>query len=108
MTVPAKNTRDALNLIQEHKPSIEILVIDPLLPDAFGFISRLRSRGPLKVIAAIPENWETLPPLAEVDAVLRKPAHFNAIATLPWISLIQSLPLDTGTACSHPSKLVKR
>jgi CheY-like chemotaxis protein len=107
-TVPAQSTRDAVALIQQHKLSIDILVIDPLLPDVIPFIARLRqSQQSLKVIAAIPGNWEQLPAMAEADAVIRKPRHFNAVATLAWINLIQSLPSGTGTNPSHPSKLLR-
>ena len=107
-SVPAQNTRDATALIQEHKLSIEIVVIDPLLPDAFSFISRLRqSQRSLKVIAAIPEDWGELPAMPEVDAVIRKPRQFNAIATLSWINLIQSLPSGTGADSGQSSKLLR-
>ena len=104
-TVPAQSTRDATQLIQEHKLSIEILVIDPLLPDAFPFISRLRqSQRSLNVIAAIPEEWADLPPMPEVDAVIRKPHHFNASAALTWINLIQNPP----SGIDQPSKSLKK
>ena len=107
-TVPAQSSRDALQLIQEHKLTIEILVIDPLLPDAFPFISRLRqSQRSLRVVAAIPEDWHELPPMDEVDAVIRKPHHFNSVATLAWIKLIQSLPVGANTDVSTPSQSPK-
>ncbi|HUI79081.1 MAG TPA: hypothetical protein VLY24_14250 [Bryobacteraceae bacterium] len=107
-TVPAQSTRDAVALIQQHKLSIDILVIDPLLPDAIPFISHLRqSQRSIKVVSAIPENWEELPAMAEVDAVIRKPRHFNAVATLAWINLIQSLPSGTAPNPGHTSKLLR-
>jgi CheY-like chemotaxis protein len=96
--VPAQDTRAASELIREHKLAVDILVIDPLLPDAIAFVTRLRrSRRSLNVVAAIPEEWEEIPPMPEVDAVIRKPRRFNSIAALPWIHLIQNLSSDVGS-----------
>jgi CheY-like chemotaxis protein len=106
--VPAKSVRNACELIQEHNLSVDILVIDPFLPNAFAFISHLRkSHTDLHVIAAIPEDWESLPPMTEVDATIRKPRHLTAVAILPWISLVQSLSLSRETGAMKPSKPLK-
>jgi CheY-like chemotaxis protein len=90
--LPAKNTQAADELIQEHKPSIDVLVIDPLLPNALPFASCLRqSRRDLKVIAVIPEGSEESFPVAEVDVIKHRPRHFSRAAALQWVNLIQTL-----------------
>lgn len=82
---------------------MDILVIDPLLPDAFAFISQLRQSLPaLNVIAAIPTHWEKFPPLTEVDAVIRKPNHLTVLALLQWIDLIRDF-LSASSADSSQS-----
>lgn len=101
--IPAKSVRNANELLHEHKLLVDILVIDPFLPDAFAFIAQLQqTRTDLRVIAAIPEDWENLPPMTEVDAAIRKPRHLTAIATLPWISLIQRLFLSRDSGFAKP------
>jgi DNA-binding NtrC family response regulator len=90
--LPAESVRSAQELIREHKVAVDILVIDPLLPDAFAFISHLRqSRPAFKVVAVIPEDWEKLTPMTKVDAFQRKPENLTAMASLQWINLIQNL-----------------
>jgi hypothetical protein len=91
-------------LIRDHKLAVEILVIDPFLPNAFSFTSELRRCRPsLTVIAAIPKSFGKLPPLAEVDAEIPKPDSFTLVATIPWINLIQSLSVDAGNT-ANPAK----
>lgn len=105
--IPAKSVRSASDLIQQHKLVVHILVIDPFLPDAFAFISRLRqSHVNLHVIAAIPEDWEDLPPMTEVDATIRKPRHLTAVATLPWINLVQRLSSEPERGPTKTPKLL--
>ena len=95
---PAPNTEAGNELIQKYKLAVDILVIDPTLPDAFVFISRLRrSRPALNVVAAVPENWKEPPSMAEVDAVMRKPIRLTKSAMIPWIDLIQNLPSGSST-----------
>jgi hypothetical protein len=90
--LPAKSTQAARRLIEEHRIPVDILVIDPLLADAFQFISGLKHfRHALAVVAAIPEDWDILPPMSEVDAVIRKPRRLNAVAAIQWLNLIQTL-----------------
>lgn len=103
--VPAKEIHPANELIRVHKIAVDILVIDPLLPDAFSFISALRQSQPqVRVVAAVPEDWEDLPPMTEVDAWLRKPRHLTLAATLPWVKLIQNF---YSAAPSNPFKTSK-
>lgn len=104
--LPAKNVHSANELIAEHRLAVDILVINPLLPDAFAFISQLRqSRPALHVIAAIPSDWEKLPPLTEVDAVIKKPNHLTVLALLQWINLIRDFLGASGTGSGQASKL---
>jgi response regulator RpfG family c-di-GMP phosphodiesterase len=105
--IPAKSVRSASDLIQQHRLVVHILVIDPFLPDAFAFISRLRqSHINLHVVAAIPEDWEDLPPMTEVDATIRKPRHLTATATLPWINLVQRLSSEAETGSPKTPRLL--
>ena len=95
--IPALNVPSAEELIHNHKLSLDTLVIDPFLPDAFPFISRHRQSVPkLNVVAAIPEDWGTFPHLPDVDAILRKPQRLNGIALFQWLNLIQSFFSPSG------------
>jgi len=91
-SVPAQDPDVAAALIRDHKLPVDILIIDPFLPGAFEFISQLRgSRPRLKVLASIPTDYDRLPPLAEVDAVFRKPHRFTSLEMVQWMDLVQSL-----------------
>jgi DNA-binding response OmpR family regulator len=91
--LPASNARAAIKLVREHKLSVDILVIDPSLPDVLALISALRkSRRTLKVVASIPEDSKELPDMTEVDAFVRKPHRFTKVAMIPWLNAILNLP----------------
>jgi hypothetical protein len=97
--LPAKNIRAADELIQQHKASVDVLVINPLLPNAQTFISNLRqSLRRLKVLAVIPGGCEGLSSLPQIEARKEKPRHFTKAAALEWVNLIHSL-----APCSLPS-----
>lgn len=88
--VPAVNVASAAELIQEHRLSVETLIIDPFLPDAFPFISHLRQLHPdLHVVAAIPDDWRSFPPLPEIDTILRKPQRLTGTSLIQWLKVIQ-------------------
>jgi CheY-like chemotaxis protein len=96
--VPATTPDAGAELIQEHRISVDILVIDPASPDALPFVSRLRqSRRGLKVIAAVPEESAQPPPMPDFDAIMRKPKRLTVEAALEWVSLIQRLSPAAGT-----------
>ncbi len=106
--VPAANTRAGNELVQKHKLKVGILVIDPSLPDAFLFISRLRrSRPGLKVVAAAPENWKEPRSMAGVDAVARKPTQLTETAMIPWIDLIENFPSGASPESDKSRRLQK-
>ena len=90
--IPAASVPAASELIQQHRLSVEILVIDLFLPDSLEFVFRLRQSHPnLQVIAMMPENWGSVPPMIEVDALIRKPLHLTSIAAVQWLNLVQDL-----------------
>lgn len=104
--LPAKDVASALELISGHRLAVDILVISPLLSDAFAFISQLRqSRPALRVIAATPADWEKFPPLTEVDAVIRKPSHLTVLALSQWINLIRDFMGGSGAGGGRAFKL---
>lgn len=106
--IPAKDAQAAKELVHQHKISVDILVIDPLLPDAFAFISYLRQTRPLlHVIAAIPEDWERLPPMTEVDALIRKPHRLTTMETLAWINLVHRISAGVGPSSTMVPKLLR-
>lgn len=91
MAVPAQNTTDADELVGLHGLQIDVLVIDPFIPDAFAFVVSLRKAQPwLQVVAAIPEAWEKpWPSIPEFNAAIRKPLQFTPEARTEWVDLIQ-------------------
>ena len=97
--IPAKDVFAALELLEEHKLAMEILVIDPLLPDAFAFISRVRrSRPAARIIAAVPPEWDETVPVPGVDAAIRKLGKFSPEAASEWIGTIQRLLAGGGSS----------
>ena len=106
--IPAQNTRAANELIRKHKLLVDILVFDPVLPDAFAFIQRLRqSQRHVRIVAAVPDDWADLPPMSGVDTWLRKPHRFTLMATLPWIKLIQGLYSSPSEGLQKTPRLLK-
>ena len=90
--IPAENTRGAMELIEEHKLLIDILIINPLIADALPFISRLkRTRSELKTVACIAGGTADQFPLPDFDAVIYKPDSLSKLAVTQWLSIIQSL-----------------
>jgi len=103
--IPAKDISAGKELMREHKFPVDILVIDPLIPDASRFIARLRQSHPqLKVIGATPTDHKAIPTLG-FDAVLPKPTHFTEAAWLQWVSLIGGLCPPIPLRYSRPRKL---
>ena len=91
LAVPARDTRSALELIREQKIRVDILVIDPLLPNAISLISILRQAGgTLITVGAVPPDWAVGPSEPEFDVVARKPERLTAAALLSWLNLIRS------------------
>jgi DNA-binding response OmpR family regulator len=106
--IPAQNIRAANELIRKHKLLVDVLVFDPVLPDAFAFIQRLRqSQRHTRIVAAVPEDWADLPPMSGVDTWLRKPHRFTLMATLPWIKLIQGLYSPRSEGLQKTPRLLK-
>lgn len=104
--LPAKDVSSAVELLTEYRLAVDILVINPFLPDAFSFISQLRLSQPaLHVIAAIPTDWEKFPPLTGVDAVIRKPNHLTVLALLQWINLIRDFLAESSAASGQVIKI---
>jgi hypothetical protein len=98
--VPTRTPRAATELIEEHRISIDILVIDPYPPDAPSFISRLRQGRPsLKTVAAFPEESDEPLPMIEFDAIKRKPQYRTEEAAAQWVRLVQRLlPAHGGSS----------
>ena len=101
--VPALNIPAARELLERHKLSVDILVIDPSLPDAFLFISELRqSRPPLHIVATTSENWGPFPKFPKFDAIVPKPQRLSVTAVSQWLHVIQSLSLNRNPADNPP------
>jgi hypothetical protein len=97
--IPAKDVDAALELLEEHKLAVDILVIDPLLPDAFAFIAHLRRFRPTAhVIAAVPPEWQEGAPVPGADAAIRKLGRFSPEAAAEWVNLIQKLSAGGGSS----------
>ena len=108
LALPANDTRSALKLIQEHKIRVDILVIDPLLPNAFSLIATLRQAiATLITVGAISPEWGVRPSEPEFNAVIRKPEKLTAAALLSWLALIRSFfgPHEGDGRIGHPKSL---
>lgn len=88
--LPVRSASAAWELIRNHRLTIDVVVIDPLIPHAPSFLADLRRCCPnLKVVTAIPEHDEGTPAALEFEATRRKPQLFTEEAALQWINLIQ-------------------
>jgi hypothetical protein len=89
---PAKSTTCAIELIREHKLSLDILVINPVIQHAVSFMTGLRQYGGYpKIVFALGQSSETWSPVPEVDCIKPKPQQFTTAVADEWINLIRTL-----------------
>ena len=90
--LPVRSTGSAWELIRNHRLFVDVVVIDPAIPNASSFLADLRLYSPaLKVVTAISEQNDNSFVVPESEVARRKPLLFCEEAALQWINLIQML-----------------
>ncbi|HEY1241747.1 MAG TPA: protein kinase [Bryobacteraceae bacterium] len=106
---PAKAVADAAALVGELRIEVDLLVLDPALPDAAELIESLRrSNERLKVVALIGDQPQ-LPVLgARVDLCCRKPERSD-IRRREWIAHVEELlPVSLFGAAFDNAALLRK
>jgi CheY-like chemotaxis protein len=89
--LPAKGTREAVQLLESLDLSVAVLVINPALPGAEGFITSLRASQTHLPIIRVVEPACLATQSAIVGLVLSKPSGADEKAKLSWLRSIQFL-----------------
>lgn len=96
--LPAKSPLDAASLVNEQNLSVDVLVINPALEDAAGFVRALRGfRKNLKVIALLESSDAHLNSLLRVDASHSKPEVIDEFSRLEWLHVIEDVLVGSTT-----------
>jgi len=88
--LPAKSVEDGAALLEEFRVAPDILVIEPEVPGAAGFVERQQRLYGCKVIAAVSKE-EGGTPLERAQVWLVKPSHGDEVADFEWLNAIRSL-----------------
>jgi len=96
-SLPAKSITDATILLEELNIQIDLLIVNPSLPGAGGFISRLRrSPGSVKVIAVSDLEKPVTTP-SGVDVWRRKfQGPVDSTSGLEWLQLVSGILSDNS------------
>jgi hypothetical protein len=88
--LPVRNTSAAYELIQNHRVSVDTVIVNPLVPNAASFLCDLRKIFPsVSVVVALPEDGGRLFAIPECDIATAKPGRLTSEASLQWVQLLQ-------------------
>lgn len=87
---PARNGEDAAALMEELGAELDLLIINPNLRGAAGFLETQRNNRYFRTIA-LERREEWVRPLAGIDLALAKPPHPDELSGLEWITAIRNL-----------------
>jgi len=106
---PAKTVADAVALVGEVRVEVDLLVIDPALPDAAELIESLRrSNERLRVVALIGDQPQLPALAARVDLCCRKPERSEA-KRREWIEHVEELlPVSLFGAAFDNAALLRK
>src|SRR5690348_2605615 len=106
---PAKTISDAAALIAELRLEVDLLVLDPALPDAAELIESLRrSNERLRVVALIGDQAQLPPLAARVDLCCRKPERSD-VKRREWIEHVEELlPVSLFGAAFDNAALLRK
>ncbi len=107
---PARNVADAAALLQELHLEVNLLIFDPALPEAAGFVEKLRDANQrLRVVALIGDH-PRLPAIAtRVDLCCRKPQTSDDGKRREWIEHVEELlPASLLGAALDNSALLRK
>ncbi len=85
---PAKSVADAIQLLDQLRFEIDLLVINPALEGAASFAAVLRQSQPQIKMVAVHEP-EVIGRWPEMDASHPKPSRSDEAARAEWLSLIR-------------------
>jgi len=100
--LPVRSTRAAYELIRDHRLSVDMVVINPMMPNALSCLADLRFRFPgLTVAVAIPEAGGELFAVPECEVASKKPLRLTREASLQWVALVQNLMASSYVREAH-------
>src|ERR1044071_3332911 len=89
--LPARSVPDAVALLQHFRTSIDLVILNPSLPDTTGFVMDLREAQPdLKVIALLDQPADELLDMTGIDAVECKPS-LDEFGKHEWLQFVKSV-----------------
>jgi hypothetical protein len=91
--LPAKSVSDGAFLIDQFRPEIDVLIVNPSLPGVCAFIDRVRRSHGAKVIAVCEDTGAVIP--EGVIATKTKGSAVDENADLEWLDLIKAVLADS-------------
>ena len=98
----AKDIPDAALLLHQLKSEIGMLIVNPDLEKAAGFILDLQRRQPNLIVIAIADDAHT-PVMSGVHASRSKPVHASENARHEWLEVVGKMVTGTGRTRSAPA-----
>ncbi len=106
---PAKSVSEATALLNEIRLEVDLLIVNPALPEAAELVESLRRSNPqLRVIALIGDQAQFPALAARVDLCCRKPDHTD-VKRREWIAHVEELlPVNLFGAAFESSALLRK
>ena len=89
---PAKSVAEASALVDELRIGVDLLIVNPTLPDTAGFIEMVRQlNGRAKVVAFLSDQPQLVSPAVRIDVCCRKPERMDDSDRLQWVKRVEAL-----------------
>ena len=86
---PALSVSQAIELLREFNPGIDLLVANLAVSGADDFARNLRDKSHVRIVAAVPPGAKPEQFPLDVDVVLRKPAELDEHARSEWLDRVR-------------------
>jgi len=89
--LPAKGFSEATALLSQLHMEIDLLVVNPFLAGAAGFVDTLRCSQPNLKVLGVLEKEQQVGPIQNADTIVRKPLQVDRFAGALWVRTIEQI-----------------
>ncbi len=94
--VPALSSREALSRIETAKLTVDLMVLNPALPEVSEMLKTLRRVRSLKIVLIQAQGSLARPDL-DADAVIERPSAGDLVSRVDWTRTVRGLLAQIGT-----------
>lgn len=98
--VPALSCEQAVSLVNQLNVGIDLLLVNPLMPDVLGMLEILNRARPKLKIVAIGEASPALTAAIHPQAILERPSGSDSISRPGWIEKVRKLLKQLAAAAA--------